>query len=183
MEYWKDIPEYESCYEISNKAVIRSKDRIVRDINGNLTRKIFGKILSQCDNGKKYNVVNLYKNGIRKQYLVHRLMAHVFLSFKPTSSHSYIVDHIDNNSLNNTLENLQVVTNRENTSKDKNNAFLGVRWLKANKKWRSYITINYKSVHLGYFDSKLDASKMYKKALENVQLYKNNKQFRLLLNH
>lgn len=48
---------------------------------------------------------------------------------------------------------------RNNTS-----GYKGVSWHKINKKWISGITINYKRIHLGYFEDKKEAVIAYKQA-------------------
>ena len=82
-----------------------------------------------------------------------------------------IVDHIDNNKTNNTLSNLQVITNRENCSKDKKDGtsmFTGVSWHKNVKKWCATIHMNGKSNHLGYFVDEIEAAKEYQLALKSL---------------
>lgn len=83
-EVWKDIPDYEGIYQVSNKGRIKSLARIV----GNCKRK--DKIIIPKDNGTGYYKVNLYKNGKSKNYYVHKLVASVFInneSNKPCINH------------------------------------------------------------------------------------------------
>lgn len=82
------------------------------------------------------------------------------------------IDHIDGNFKNDKIENLRLATNKENNlnkNKNKNNSsgFRGVSWFKRNSKWRSYIVINGKQIHLGYFEKKEDAYLAYQKAAYN----------------
>ena len=82
-----------------------------------------------------------------------------------------VVDHINNNSLDNRVENLQVITQRQNATKDRTNKtskYAGVSWHKALNKWRSYIKINYKQIHLGYFDNEEEASEVYNNKLKQI---------------
>ena len=102
----------EDSYEISSLGRIKSKQRLVKDKNGNYTKTLKEKILLSSNNGKGYLVLNLYKDGKRKQFLIHRLMAFSFLNYKPISSHETVIDHKDNNPFNNSLNNLQIITNR-----------------------------------------------------------------------
>lgn len=60
---------------------------------------------------ERYQVVLLYKNGKRKMFYVHRLVAQAFCIKKPGADH---VNHIDSNKLNNHYTNLEWVTCKEN---------------------------------------------------------------------
>lgn len=80
----------------------------------------------------------------------------------------YVIDHIDSNKLNNNIDNLRVISNRENCSKEKTikkGLPVGVYKYK-NGKYVSYITINKKQKNLGYYTTPLEASNAYKKELE-----------------
>jgi hypothetical protein len=79
----------------------------------------------------------------------------------------FIVDHLNNNSLDNRKDNLRPATrsqNRQNAPKRKKNAssqFLGVSFHKEEKKYRARISIKGKRIHLGKFDNEIDAAKAY----------------------
>lgn len=70
-EIWKDIPEYEGLYQINNFGFVRSLPR-----NGTSGNIIY---LSAWFDNKGYQKVTLSKNGKRKQFPVHRLVAQVFI--------------------------------------------------------------------------------------------------------
>lgn len=66
-------------------------------------------------------------------------------------------DHEDRNPLNNRKSNLRPCTYQENSrnrSLYKNNktGITGVNWSTAKNKWRATIGVNYKTIHIGYFD-------------------------------
>jgi len=157
MEIWKTIPGFEN-YEVSNKGRVKSLK--------------FGKerIKKQSINNSGYLVLNLFKNGKRKQFQIHQLVAITFLNHKP-DGHNIVVDHIDNNPLNNKLENLQLITNRENNSKDKkgkSSKYIGVCYDKNAKKFKAQIQINGKSKYLGLFKNPKIAHAVYLNAIENL---------------
>lgn len=102
-EIYKDIPEYENLYKISNYGNIIS-------LNYNHTNK--AKILKQNINSSNYYKITLSKNGIRRNYYVHELVAKVFIENKENKK---CINHIDGNKLNNNVSNLEWVTYKENT--------------------------------------------------------------------
>lgn len=102
-EIWKDIPKYENLYKISNFGKIKS-------LNYNHTNK--EKILKQNVNSSNYYKITLSKNGERKNYYVHELVAKNFIENKENKK---CVNHIDGNKLNNKASNLEWVTYKENT--------------------------------------------------------------------
>ena len=73
-------------------------------------------------------------------------------------------DHIDRNPLNNRRSNLRPCTQQENCrnrSLYNNNktGVTGVGWDKRKQKWRAHIGLDYKMIHLGYFNNFDDAVK------------------------
>jgi hypothetical protein len=82
-----------------------------------------------------------------------------------------VVDHDDNDKLNNRADNIKLRTNRENTSKDRKGGtskYIGVSWYKRYNKWRAQIFVNGKIKCLGYFENPLYASNAYQNALNNL---------------
>lgn len=93
---------------------------------------------------------------------VHESM-HRYIMDSPNGMH---VDHTDRNTLDNRRCNLRICTisqNNMNRKKSSNNSsgYKGVYWNKIASKWRSHITINKKSIHLGYFHNKEEAHAAY----------------------
>lgn len=164
-EIWVDIPGYEKLYQVSNLTRVKS-------LGNNFTRK--EKIKKHIVNNIGYCQVVLYKNGVQKIFHVHQLMAIVFLNHIP-NKYKLVVDHIDGNTLNNSLSNLQIVTCRENKSicYRKNelrytSKYIGVCWRKDSRNWRATITIDGKKKSLGCFSNELDASNAYQNALLQI---------------
>ena len=153
-EEFRPVPGYEGYYEVSNFGNVKS-----------LTND---KILKPCLDGRGYYKVTLSKDGKTKTIRIHILVATAFLGHKP-DGYKIVVDHIDNNKLNNNLTNLQLITHRENISKDKKNGtskYKGVYLEKNANKWRSQILIDSKKKHLGLFTSEEEAHEAYQKALK-----------------
>ena len=69
-EEWKDIKGYEGKYQVSNLGRIKS-------LNYNHTKK--EKILDIKPRKDGYMYVGLFKNGKRKSFKVHRLVAEAFI--------------------------------------------------------------------------------------------------------
>lgn len=107
MENWKDITGFEGIYQVSDEGRVRSLDR--KDNTGN-TRK--GKVLAIQKRPNGYMCVHLSKNGKTKWFLVHRLVAEAFVENK--NSDYTIVNHIDNNPVNNFASNLEWTTYKGN---------------------------------------------------------------------
>jgi len=71
------------------------------------------------------------------------------------------IDHINRNGLDNRKNNLRIGTKNKNKANVKqinnNSGFTGVCIHKTTNQWRAYVTVNYKSIHLGLFDNIEDA--------------------------
>lgn len=155
-EIWKPIEGFDN-YEISNFGRVKS------------TKKGFDKILKNNIGSRGYYSVNLYKD---KSYIkfVHQLVAIAFLNHKPCG-YKLVVNHKDFNKLNNKVDNLEIVTNRENTNLKhikSSSKYVGVHYDKNKNKYRSRIEINYKKIHLGYFENEYDAHLAYQLKLKEI---------------
>ena len=162
-EIWKDIKDYEGIYQVSNLGRVKSLNRVT-----SIGRKLSGRELKQTKTRGGYFKVFLSKKSKVKQFDVHRLVA---LTFIPKELHNEVVDHINGVKTNNKLDNLQFITQRYNTSKDKKGGtseYVGVTMSKASKKWKTTIKINGKNVHLGYFDDEYEAHLAYQNKLKTL---------------
>ena len=181
MEIFKDIPNYEGIYQVSNFGNVKSLSRTIKNNDGfYLSKEI--KLKSAKSKNNYFSVV-LRKDKVSKTFRVHVLVAMAFLDFKP-NYFEYVIDHKNGVRADNRLENLQVVTQRINVLKDKKRTvsnFAGVKKNKKLNKWTSQMKINKKFIHLGVFENEEDAGKMYVKAVENIDNYLNPKQFRNFL--
>ncbi|HDP5827287.1 TPA: HNH endonuclease [Staphylococcus aureus] len=107
-EEWRDIPNYEGLYQVSNLGRVKSLARKTNQTNKN--RHIKEKILRQRKQKYGYTEVTLRKNNKRVHHRVHRL---VMLAF--TGSSELPVNHIDGDKSNNIVSNLEYCTYQENT--------------------------------------------------------------------
>lgn len=94
-ERWQAIPNYKGLYEVSSLGRVRS-------LNYRKTGKT--QILKLVINKKGYLQVELWKEGKKKNYKVHRLVAEAFLE-NPQNLPQ--VNHLDENKQNNNVENLE----------------------------------------------------------------------------
>ena len=159
VEVWKDIPEYEGLYQVSNLGNVRSfKHNKV---------KLMKTPLDNCGRA----LTSLRLNNKTKNYRVHILVAKAFLKHKPCGM-KVVVDHINNNRFNNKLYNLQLITQRQNVSKDTKEAtskYTGVFFSKSTGKYISSIKLNGKSKHLGSFVNEKKAAKAYQNELNKIK--------------
>ena len=170
IEVWRDIKGYEGYYQISDFQRIKSIERMVKHWRGGLRREN-EKILKQVIDSKGYLCVSLSKNGKSKRKKIHQLIAEAFMNHI-IDRYSVIVDHIDNNKLNNKIDNLQLISPRENVSKDIkgcSSKYTGVAWDTNRKKWRVHMYFNGKNNSLGRFDDELEASKVYQDKLKEIE--------------
>lgn len=102
-EIWKDIKGYEGLYQVSTlgrvKSISYGKEKILV-----LTPRT-------GSNKRKEVKVTLCKNGKRKYFLVHRLVAEAFI---PNPNNVPQVNHKDENSINNIVTNLEWCTSKYN---------------------------------------------------------------------
>lgn len=167
---WRDIPGYEAIYQVSSTGLVKSLQRYRPYKDG--FRIIKERILSPTI-AEGYLSLRLSKNGYAKNYKVHQLVAMAFLEHKPSGSNK-VVDHIDNNKLNNNVSNLQIVSTRLNCSKDRKNKYsyyTGVTFSKARQKWIAQAYINGRLLNLGGFENEIDAKVKYDETIKNIDLY------------
>lgn len=171
-EQWKHIPgyegAYEGAYEVSDLGRVRSLSRL-QNIKSGFKRMNKEFILKStfCRNRAK---VSLSLNGLAKNREIHVLVAMAFLNHV-RCGYKIVIDHINNNSSDNRLINLQRTTSRINSSKDRKGGtskYVGVSWHKQNKKWYATIMANGKYETIGSFKIELDAHNAYQKRLKEV---------------
>ena len=107
--------------------------------------------------GRYTNYCSSYKLGAIHRYLMN------------VKDSSIVVDHINQNGLDNRKCNLRVCTNQNNICnckipKNNKSGCKGVYWSKDKNKWTVQITINNKTKYIGRFSSYEDAVKARKEA-------------------
>lgn len=167
-EIFKDIPSYEGLYQVSNKGTVKN----LTTIKKKKTTK------GGLDKSTGYMKTILTKGGVGKTIRIHQLVAMSFLNHMPDKTKKMVVDHVDNNKLNNNLDNLQIITFRENASKDtvarnseggkKTSKYTGVTWNKQKYKFSSRINYGGKKLFLGYFDCEEKAAEAYQNKLKEI---------------
>jgi len=159
VEIFKPIQSYPD-YHVSNLGRVKSLK--------------FGKerILKQSKSTNGYHTVCLCENGKNHRKKTHKLVAVAFLNHEPNGL-KLVVHHKDNNPLNNRIDNLEVITQRDNcmTHHKGTSKYKGVSWSKSRKKWRAQIYINGEIKNLGRFKCELAALNAYNNALKEFYLH------------
>lgn len=173
-ETWRDIPNYEGYYQVSDLGRVRSLDRQVTYSNG---REQFyrGRVIEGSVH-KGYKETYLSKDNIGKTYKFSQLVAMAFLEHKPNGM-GLVVDHINGDKSDDRVENLQIVTHRANSStcfrsnkESFSSEYTGVHWGRSNSRWVAEIHFKGNDVKLGYFTDELEASIAYQKALHRIEI-------------
>ena len=115
MEIFKQINGYKGFYEVSNYGRVKALKRIITGKNGG-KYPFKEMILGQHNNpNNNYSYVILYNNGA-KTHRVHQLVWDCF-GDKPRNGRTLQIDHISGDKTDNNIDNLQLLTARENTAK------------------------------------------------------------------
>ena len=131
MEEWKDIKGYEGLYQVSSEGRIKSLERITQGCaNGEYFDKLLPERImkQQCN---KYVTVMLYKQGVGKRLLVHRLVAEAFID-NPDNLPE--VNHKDECKTSNSVENLEWCTKEYNNAYGTKNKRMSEKALVNHKK-------------------------------------------------
>jgi hypothetical protein len=149
MEIYKVIKSFRN-YSVSNL--------------GNVKNNKTGKILKPQINGlqgNQYKTVTLCEDGLKECWKIHKLVAEAFI---PNPLNKKSVDHIDNNRFNNVVDNLRWATQSENgmnksMHSNSTTGVKGVHYYKPLNKWVAHICVNRLRRHIGYFETKEEATK------------------------
>jgi hypothetical protein len=150
-----DIPGFEGLYKINEEGEIIS-----------LKRKN-PKVLKPGISSKGYKIVALFKDKKQSMKTIHSLLAITYLD-KDYIEKDLVVDHIDEDKLNNKLSNLRLVTNRQNITTSKKTKFTGVNMTIYGKYYAS-IRIGKQRKHLGTYNTPEEASAAYQQKLNKLK--------------
>ena len=108
-EIWKDVPEYEGYYQVSNQGNVRSMDR---EFINSIGRKCFlSGVPIKPKLNRGYLCVGLSKHQEKKRVTIHRLVASAFIE----NPKGYdVINHINGIKTDNRVENLEWCTVKHN---------------------------------------------------------------------
>lgn len=109
-EIWKDIPDSDGYYQVSNLGRVKGLRRMIEDCNGRKLRVLPEYVCKPQVNSGYYHIYVDYR-GERIDKAIHRLVASAFI---PNPDNLPEVNHIDGNKLNNKYTNLEWCTRSEN---------------------------------------------------------------------
>lgn len=134
---------------------------IERGYTGNIeTGKVYnrlGKEVKTKDN-EYLAIGSMFKNKTFK------IKQHQFIWYLATGEVIDNIDHRNGNGFDNRIINLRSVTHQQNHFNE--TKAKGYSLDKRNNKWKTYIAINGKQIWLGYYDTELEAHKVYLEAKE-----------------
>lgn len=112
VEKFKPVKGYTGIYEISNLGRVKSLSRVIERNDGN-TRVTEDRIILPFTTKAGYSQIVLCKDGVKKKHYIHRLVA---LAFIPNDNpiEKIVVNHKDENPINNNVGNLEWCTQRYN---------------------------------------------------------------------
>ncbi len=110
LEIWKDIPDYVGLYQASNLGRIKSLAKWKNHPHSGMSF-CKEKIISEIQSKNRYHKVCLWKNGIKKSFMVHRLVAFCFIENPKMLKE---INHINGLKDDNRVENLEWCTRSEN---------------------------------------------------------------------
>lgn len=169
IEEWVDITGYEGFYQVSNLGRVKTLSRtIVNKFNSYKSKEKLKKLTISSDG--RYSQVTLCKEKKVKTFQIHKLVAIAFLNHKP-NGHFIVIDHINNVQTDNRVENLQIISQRENCSKDKSgysSMYTGVYYDKSAKSYISRIRVGGEKKYLGCFRTEIEAHLAYQRELQKI---------------
>jgi len=160
-EIWKDVPDYEGHFQVSNMGRVRSMPYF--DKAGNERRLRYR---TPRPNAYGYLRVTFFSG---KSESVHRLVMAAFFGESEMT-----VDHINGIKTDNRLSNLRYMSRRENICDHWGKEpprHKGTHYRKDCKKWCAILSANGKAHKIGNFCSEIEAAKAYEEARHRFEVY------------
>jgi hypothetical protein len=155
MEDYKTINGFEN-YQINSLGMVKNVKR--------------NTILQSYITKRGYYSVKLCNSEVKKSKNIHRLLGIYFLNNGVDGN--FVVDHKDNNPLNNSLDNLQIISKRLNSTKDRVNSCGENCVYPSKNKFRVRIKINGVRKNFGSFSTIQDAANKRDEVLSLLDNYK-----------
>lgn len=111
-EEWRDIQDFEGCYQVSNLGRVRSLDRTIYTKDGK-SQNWKGRLLKQRVSNSGYNQVGFKKQAKTYMRDVHRLVA---IAFIPNLDSLREVNHMNGIKHDNSVSNLEWVSSTQNNN-------------------------------------------------------------------
>lgn len=169
-EQCRDVIGYEGCYQVSDLGRIKSLSRSVK--NGKGYKINDERILTPIFGSRGRYMISFSVDGKYKKRPIHQLVAESFLNHTPCG-YKLVINHKDINPLNNCLNNLEIVTQRENTNRKhikSTSKYVGVSFMPKINKWIARIVFEKKRVYLGVFKTEIDAHNAYENKLKEISI-------------
>ena len=166
-EEWRGVVNFETHYEVSNFGRVKSLSRRVRcgHRGGFIDTK--ERIMRLSPDTSGYLSFGASKNDRSKSLKVHKEVAMAFMNHTPNGFVT-VVDHIKKSLKLNNVFNLQLISNRENCTKERGE-YVGVTWSNAAKRWRARTQIGGKERHIGLFDTRDEARDAYQRFYKELE--------------
>lgn len=136
-EDWKPVDSFEGAYWVSNKGRITNGKTILRGFINN----------------SGYHCIDLHIHGNRSRTLVHRLVA---MAFHSNTDNLPEVNHIDENKLNNTKENLEWCTISHNKRHSMASGAYDAIYTTRNSLGKKHLPDTTSTFHNVYYDKRRD---------------------------
>lgn len=153
IEKWKTIPNYED-YQVSTYGRVK-RLAYYKNVCGGSKQYCEERILKPQHRKLGYLAVHLSKNSVVKSFLIHRLVAIVFI---PNPNNLPQVNHKDENTSNNHVENLEWCDQKYNSNYGTSKHRIASK-LKNGPLSKSVEQYDRKGVFIGDFSSAMEASR------------------------
>lgn len=138
----------------------------VERINRQKHKNGWYEVKNKANNSYGYNAFEIDHKKVKR----HRLIAFCFLgldSLIGNKERTNLIDHEDENKLNNAVSNLRIVNHGQNITNRK--SIKGCYYYR--NRYDARITVNNKQIYLGSFDTEIEARNTYLKAKEKYHKY------------